>query len=347
MENLLEYNERGIYCPRADVYIDPWRPVSKALVTHGHSDHARRGHESYLCSDLAKPVLQHRLGAKMKISSIPYGESLSINGVNFSFHPAGHVIGSAQIRVEHRGEVWVASGDYKLQDDGISSPFEPVKCHCFITESTFGLPIYQWPQQAEVLEQIHDWWRANQAAGKLSIICCYSLGKAQRLVHNLDDHIGPIYDFGPISKTNAVIRQQGVALKETKQLPADLEETSNRGIVISTSAILKSTWLHKLGPFAVASASGWNMTRKPRWGGATSKGFILSDHADWNALNCAVRETGAERVLVTHGFSASYSRWLREQGLDARILETQYGEEGAGELLPDQSSVGPDQAKGI
>ncbi len=335
---LLVFNDRGIYCPRADVYIDPWKRVRKALVTHGHSDHARYGHASYLCTDLAKPVIQFRLGKRMKIESVSYCEPVIINGVRFSFHPAGHIIGSAQIRVEYKGEVWVASGDYKIQDDGISTAFEPVRCDTFITESTFGLPVYHWKSQSEVFEEIHEWWRGNQSLGILSIICCYSLGKSQRLVHNLDQSIGPVYDYGSIKKTNDVIRAQGVGLKSTYVLPEQFPAgEKQKGLVVATSAILNSEWLKKQGPFAVASASGWMMSRSRNRNRAV-KGFVLSDHADWVGLNQAVQHCGAERVYVTHGFSEPFSRWLKEKGLDARVLETEYGDLGEAELSVDSST---------
>ena len=183
---LLEFNDRGIYCRKADVYLDPWKPVKRALITHGHGDHARWGHEHYLCTTSAGPVIQHRLQLTQQLQTIPYGEIIHINGVNFSFHPAGHIPGSAQIRVEYNGEVWVFSGDYKLQQDNLSEPFEPLKCNVFISESTFGLPIYKWKPQHEVFEEINQWWKKNQADGKISVIAGYALGKAQRILRNID-----------------------------------------------------------------------------------------------------------------------------------------------------------------
>jgi putative mRNA 3-end processing factor len=143
---VLEFTEAGIYCPAADIHIDPWRPVPRALITHGHSDHARPGHGAYLATSGSAPVIRHRLG-DIRLQTIEYGEERQIGGAKFSFHPAGHVPGSAQIRVEVGGEVWVVSGDYKTVDDGLSTPFEPVRCHTFISESTFGLPIYKWTPQ--------------------------------------------------------------------------------------------------------------------------------------------------------------------------------------------------------
>ena len=190
---LLEFTDRGIYCPRAGVYLDPWKPVDKAIITHGHSDHAYAGHTHYLCSVEAMPVVRHRLLLPENIQTLRYGETIAINGVNFSLHPAGHIPGSAQIRVEYKGEVWVFSGDYKLQDDGLSTPFEPLRCHVFITESTFGLPVSKWKNQREVFADINAWWRKNREEGKTSVITGYTLGKSQRILRNVDHAIGKIF----------------------------------------------------------------------------------------------------------------------------------------------------------
>jgi putative mRNA 3-end processing factor len=170
VERLLTFDGKGIYCPKADIHIDPWKKVPRALITHGHSDHARWGMGAYLCTHESVPILNHRLGSNNKIQGINFGESLSINGVKFSFHPAGHVIGSAQIRVEYKDEIWVVSGDYKLANDGISKAYEPVKCHTFITESTFGLPVYKWENQDDIFHKMNQWWRKNKADGRVSVI---------------------------------------------------------------------------------------------------------------------------------------------------------------------------------
>src|SRR5688572_12688334 len=203
--DLLEFTGNGIYCPLADVYLDPWKPVPKALVSHGHSDHASWGHGSYLCTTSAAPVIKHRLNLSGNIQAIDYGKPVIINGVQFSFHPAGHIPGSAQIRVAHHGEVWVFSGDYKLESDGISEAFEPLKCHTFITESTFGLPVYKWKPPREVFDDINQWRRRNQSAGKVSIIAGYALGKSQRILKNVDLSIGKIFVHGAIDSLTQIL----------------------------------------------------------------------------------------------------------------------------------------------
>ncbi|MGZ9410567.1 MAG: DNA ligase-associated DEXH box helicase, partial [Methylocystis sp.] len=170
----------GLYCPPGNFHIDPWRPAALAVITHGHSDHARWGSGAYLCHEDCAPILRRRLG-DVRIETLRYGERRDIGEVRLSLHPAGHVLGSAQVRIEHRGEVWVASGDYKLEADGVRAPFEPVPCDVFITESTFGLPIYRWRPQSEVMADINSWWAENARAGRASVMQAYGLGKAQRL----------------------------------------------------------------------------------------------------------------------------------------------------------------------
>ena len=221
---LIQFTDKGLYVPQADVYIDPWRKVKRALITHGHADHSRYGMDHYLCTHAAKPVIKFRLGSKINIDSVEFGETTTINGVKFSFHPAGHIIGSAQIRVEYKGEVWIVSGDYKTENDGISENFESVKCDTFITESTFGLPVYKWKSQVEVFEDINNWWRENQSEGKTSVLTGYSLGKAQRLLCGLDPSIGKIYTHTAIESINQVLRKQGIQLPHTIKINTHQEK---------------------------------------------------------------------------------------------------------------------------
>lgn len=321
---LLEFTDKGIYCPPAKVYIDPWRPVDRALITHGHSDHSRWGHKYYLSTVSAKPVIRHRLGP-IKIETIPYGERRNINGVNFTFFPAGHIIGSAQIRVEYQGEIWVVSGDYKLEDDGISEAFQPVRCHNFITECTFGLPVYKWQPQSEVFTEINNWWRSNQAEGKVSVLSAYAVGKAQRILHGLDTSIGKIYTHGAIENTNEVIRKQGIALPETIRVTLNVPKKEYPGsLVLATPSALGSPWMKKFGTSSLGIASGWMSLRGARRRRAADRGFVLSDHADWDGLNQAIADTGAERIFVTHGYTDIFRKWLEEQGYDAHVVSTEY-----------------------
>lgn len=326
--DLLTFTEKGIYCPPADVFIDPWKPVNRALITHGHADHSRWGHQHYLCVAEAGPVIRYRLG-KIRLQTIRYGESITINGVKFTFFPAGHIVGSAQIRAQYQGETWVVSGDYKIEDDGLSTPFEPVKCHAFISECTFGLPIYKWKDQATVFDQINQWWRQNQADGKVSVLTAYALGKAQRVLQHLDTSIGRIYTHGAIENTNAILRKQGIALHPTTRVTNELEKKDFIGqMVLATPSAIGSPWMKRFKPVSVAAASGWMQLRGARRRRGVDRGFVLSDHADWEGLNQAIQSTGAERVYVTHGYTDIFRRWLGDQGYDARIVKTEYtGEE--------------------
>ncbi len=329
MSSLIQVTEKGLYCAAADVFIDPWRPVSRALITHAHSDHARRGHAAYLAHHHCVPLLRARLGARIAARGLEYGERLRMNGVDISLHPAGHVLGSAQVRLEYRGEVWVISGDYKLHSDNVAAPFEPVPCHTFVTESTFGLPVYRWPDPARVMRQIDGWWAANQREGVASFLQAYSLGKAQRLLAGLPHVRGPIYVHGSIEQMNAAHLDAGVKLPDCGPPPRLHGGDGPAPLIVGPPSVQGSPWANRFGPISYAAASGWMAVRGVKRRRAADRGFVLSDHADWDGLNEAVRATGAERVYVTHGSSAVYARWLRERyGLDAARLETLFGDDG-------------------
>jgi putative mRNA 3-end processing factor len=336
---LIEFNDRGIYCRKADVYLDPWKPVKRALITHGHGDHARWGHEHYLCTTTAGPVVKHRLQLTHQLQTISFGEIININGVSFSFHPAGHIPGSAQIRVEQNGEVWVFSGDYKLQHDNLSEPFEPLKCHAFISESTFGLPIYRWKPQRDGFVEINQWWQKNQAEGKVSVIAGYALGKAQRILRNIDESIGEIYVHGAIETVTNILRDQDFALPPTIRVTPDMKRKDFDGaLVVCPPSAVGSPWLRRFDPFSLSIASGWMKLRGARRRRGADRGFVLSDHADWDELNIAIRETGAEKVFITHGYSEVFSRWLTETGIETAEVKTQY----EGELSEIVEGADPD-----
>ncbi len=323
-EPVLTVTREGIYCPSGRFHIDPWRPVERALITHAHADHARAGHKLYLCSQACAPVLRHRLGA-IKIETIAYANERQINDVRVSFHPAGHVPGSAQIRVERNGEIWVVSGDYKTEDDGLSEPFEPVLCHTFITESTFGLPHFRWPLQSRTAEELNSWWQTCLAEGKTPILGAYSFGKAQRLLSMLDQSIGPILTHPAIEGTTQVLRHQGYKLPQTQSMAADIDEAPRpNSLVIATPAAMNGKWGSRFGPTSTAFASGWMQTRKARKQRSVDQGFTLSDHADWTGLNAAILATQAQHVLVTHGDARPLAKWLTEQGLSADVLKTDF-----------------------
>lgn len=326
MEPLLHFTDKGIYCPRAGVYIDPWRPVERAIISHGHSDHAYPGHTHYLCTRDAMPVIRHRLYLDdPSIETLQYGEVTSINGVKFSFHPAGHIPGSAQVRVAYNGEVWVFSGDYKIQEDGISAPFEIVRCNVFITESTFGLPVYKWKKQSEVFSDINEWWRGNQAEGKTSVITGYTLGKSQRILRNVDASIGKIFTHGAVDSINKVLRAQGIDLPEAPRVSDEVPKADLKGaLVICPPSAVGSPWVRRFLPYSLGVASGWMKLRGTRRRRGADRGFVLSDHADWDDLNTVVRNTGAEKVFVTHGYSEIFAHWLNTQGIEAHEVKTRF-----------------------
>ncbi|MGV8984972.1 MAG: ligase-associated DNA damage response exonuclease [Cypionkella sp.] len=311
---LLVATKQGLYCPAGDFHIDPMGRVPRALVTHGHSDHAARGMGAYLCTHQALPVIRHRLG-KITAEGIAYGEPRRIGGVTVSFHPAGHVPGSAQIRVERAGEVWVASGDYKTAPDALCEPFEPVRCDTFLTECTFGLPIFQWQPEAEVLAEIARWWQKNAAEGRTSVLLAYSFGKAQRLMAGLQG-LGPLCTHPVVEDITAILRGQGYALPPT--LPLLGAPPPKGALVIATPNAMASEWALGLGPHVTGAASGW-MTLAARRKG-TAAAFTLSDHADWPGLNAAVAATGATQVLTMHGYTGPFSQWLSSKGLQSGVI---------------------------
>lgn len=328
MPDLLTLTKRGLYCAAGDFHVDPWRGVDRAVITHGHADHARAGSAAYLCAAAGVGILKSRLGSKISVRGVPYGDAVDMNGVKVSFHGAGHVLGSAQVRVEHRGEVWVASGDYKTQDDGVSGAFEPVACDTFITESTFGLPVYRWPEQSAVVAEINRWWQGNRELGRTSVLFAYSLGKAQRILGAVDPSIGPIHVHSAVAKINAAYAAEGVKLPPVNVSKKAPDRAAAEGaLVVTPAAADDSAWLRCFGEPARAFASGWMRVRGGRRWQNLERGFVMSDHVDWPGMIGAIKETGAERILVTHGYSGPTVRYLREQGWDADELETRFGEE--------------------
>jgi putative mRNA 3-end processing factor len=330
---LIAPGARGLYCAAGDFYIDPWEPVDRAVITHAHGDHARLGSASYLCAARGLPVLRTRLGEEAAIEGLRYGETRDINGVKVSLHPAGHVLGSSQVRVEHGGEVWVVSGDYKLDPDPTCEPFEPVRCHTFITESTFGLPIYRWRRPDETFAKVDTWWRANAQAERASVLFGYAFGKAQRILASVDASIGPIVVHGAVEALNRGYRECGVRLPETRMV-TDFESKKDfaGALVVAPPSAQSSPWLKRFGDYSDAFASGWMAIRGARRRRAVDQGFVLSDHADWPSLNRAIAATGAQRVFVTHGTSLPLVQWLTERGLEAHGMKTEFeGEAGAEE----------------
>lgn len=328
---LLHTTDRGLYCPAGDFYVDPWRPVPRAVVTHAHADHARWGCDSYLAARPGAPVLQMRLGREANIDFVRYGESTSIGGVDVSLHPAGHMLGSAQVRLEHRGRVAVVTGDYKLGDeDPTCQAWQPVRCDVLVTESTFGLPIYRWPPQADVFDQINQWWRANRDAQRCSVLYGYAVGKSQRLLAGLDATIGPIYTHGAVEKGTQAYRDGGVALPATTaatSLPRSPRPNFAGAMVVAVPSAHGTPWMRRFGKVRTAMASGWMAIRGPRRRRALDRGFVLSDHVDWPSLLSAIDACDPETVWVTHGYSAAAARYLNELGRHAQPIETPFRSE--------------------
>jgi putative mRNA 3-end processing factor len=310
----IEVRQAGLYCAAGGFYIDPCEPVERAVVTHAHSDHARPGSAAYLATRAGEALLRARIGPEGAIQALEYGERVNMDGVTVSLHPSGHMLGSAQVRIEHGGEVWVISGDYKLAPDPTCARFEPLRCHTFVTESTFALPIFRWPAESAVVAAIQDWWRANQQAEKTSVLFAYPLGKAQRVLASIDAAIGPIHAHASVEAYSRLYRQQGIALPE-------MGEPSKGSLILAPPSAIGSAWLKAFGPISTAMASGWMRIRGTRRRRSLDRGFVLSDHADWPALLRAIDETGAESVWVTHGYRAPLARWLEESGRRAVPVE--------------------------
>lgn len=327
-KSLLSFNSSGIYCEQADIYIDPWKPVKKAIITHAHSDHARLGNQYYLSHRDSASILKLRLGNDIVLETVDYGERFTINNVHFSLHPAGHIIGSAQIRVEFNNEVWVVSGDYKLQNDNFCPPFESVKCNNFITESTFGLPIYKWKPQQEVFREMKEWWIENIAAAKTTILMGYALGKMQRIIKNIGDFPGPVYCHGAIYNVNEQLRLAGFDLPYIPPVNSVSDrKLFKEALILAPSSVLNSPYLRRFSNYSTGYCSGWRAVRGAKNRRGVDRGFVLSDHVDWPELNLAVRECGAENVYATHGYTSVFAKWLGEQGIHAAEVKTLYGDE--------------------
>jgi putative mRNA 3-end processing factor len=331
---MLQLNENGLYCEAGEFYIDPWASVDRAIITHAHGDHARWGSRAYLAASEGERVLRTRLGVDAHLTTLAWGENVDMQGVRVSLHPAGHILGSAQVRVEHRGEVWVVSGDYKTDEDPTCRPFELVRCHCFITESTFGLPIYRWRPQEELFAEIRDWWRANRDAGIVSVLFVYALGKAQRILAGLlDADIGPIYTHGAVERLTRDYRDAGVALPMTTHATSKPKGHNYAGsLILAPPSANGSMWMRRFGEYSSAFASGWMQIRGTRRRRALDRGFALSDHADWPALLHTIQATGAEHVWVTHGYREPLVRFLEEKGISARAIASKWEGELEGDV---------------
>jgi len=317
----------GLFCPAGGFHVDPWGPVDRALITHVHGDHARPGSQAYLCAEPSRQLLERRFGSEVRVEALPYGEAIRLGEVRVSFHPAGHILGSAQIRIELQrgaGGVWVVAGDYKRAADPTCAPFEPVTCDTFVTESTFGLPIYRWDRTEAVVGEILEWWEENRRNLRTSALFCYTLGKAQRILAELarvTDRAAFVH--GAMLPMIAAYRDAGVRMIATSSVTEQPKGRKFAGeLVLAPLSARGTPWMRRLGEHSDAFASGLMRVRGVRRQRAFDRGFVLSDHADWPALLATIAETGAARVLATHGHAEPLARHLREQGLDAGVMRT-------------------------
>lgn len=318
---MIQPTPNGLYCPAGDFYIDPRWPVDRAVITHAHADHARPGSRGYLCAAPCRRLLRERLGPEARIESLAYGEVRTIGTGRLSLHPAGHILGSARVRIVVDGVTTVVSGDYKTDLDPTCAPLETLHCHELISESTFGLPLFRWPPPAQVMAEINGWWAENAARGQTSVLLAYALGKAQRILAGLDAAIGPILVHGAVEKINEIYRTEGVRLPETIPFSAAGDKSRRRGaIIIAPPSALHSTWMRPLAGAVTAFVSGWMLLRHHRLRRGVDRGFVLSDHADWNGLMATIAASGAERIGLVHGYETEMARWLTEQGYRARVL---------------------------
>ena len=335
---MLTETSSGLWCAAGRFHIDPWEPVERAVITHAHGDHARPGSAAYLCASPCAPLLRRRFGSDCTIQSLPYGEPITLGDARLSFHPAGHVLGSAQVRIESSDGVWVVAGDYKRAPDPTCAPFEPVRCEVFVTESTFGLPIYRWDASETVIADLAVWWSSNRDAGRTSVLFCYTIGKAQRVLAELmrvTDRT--IYVHGMMVGMIETYRQSGVQM-----LPvAPVIERSGRSraqyqtfageLVLAPLSARGTPWMRRLGDVSDAFASGLMRVRGVRRQRGYDRGFVLSDHADWPALLHTIEETGANRVLATHGHAEPLARYLLQQGFDSGVIRTAWEGEPTGD----------------
>lgn len=322
MSALVVASAAGLYCPAGDFHIDPVKKVPRAVLTHAHADHARPGMGQYWAARPGEGLLKIRLGRNAPLSSLDYGERLQLGSATVSLHPAGHVLGSAQVRIEVAGEVWVVSGDYKRCPDPSCAPFEPVPCDTFVTEASFARPDFQWQPPVVVMREIFDWWRQCQAEGRAAVLFCYALGKAQRILAELAVLTNETVLLHPaMTPLVKAYRQAGVAMLATEPVGDRPRGTSFAGrLVLAPPGAGGTPWMRRFAPYSTALASGWMQLQGTPRRAAYERGFVLSDHSDWPGLIRSIEETGARQVLVMHGRSEALVAHLRERGIAAAAL---------------------------
>ena len=299
MADLITLTDRGLYCQAGDFYIDAWKPAHRTFVTHGHGDHAHNGMGEYWCAQDSAAILRWRLG-EQNYHCLQYGEPRSFGDTTVSLHPAGHILGSAQVRVEHQGEVWVFTGDFKRDPDPTCAPYEVVPCDVFICEATFAYPIYAWPRIEDEIDRLVQWVQQCASDGKAALLYAYSLGKAQRVLAHLKDRLPePVLLHGGMVRGVHVYRDAGVAMVDTMPFLDVAPDTPLAGrLVLAPPSAQNSAWTKRLKAYEHAMASGWMQVRGNRRRRNVQRGFVISDHADWHSLIATIRETGARRVLA-------------------------------------------------
>jgi len=323
MDIPLKVLEQGLFCTAGEFFIDAWKPVPVCIVTHAHGDHAYQGHGLYIATKETLLIIHKRFGYEVPSKSVEYGEKFKMGKAWVSLHPAGHILGSSQIRIETANELTVVSGDYKRSFDATCQPFEVIKCDIFVTESTFALPIYQWPTEETILQQINEWWEENAANDHPSVLFCYSLGKAQRIMSLLANQKDKtIYLHGAVLSCSELYQQLGIEMVSFKPVSENAKgSTFSKDLILAPPSAIGTPWLKRFPSCRLAFASGWMEVRGVRRRKALDRGFILSDHADWNALIQTIEETEAKIILTTHGNAALLAQFLREtKNLDAREL---------------------------
>jgi putative mRNA 3-end processing factor len=326
-EPLVTVNEKGLYCPPGDFYIDPWQPAPQAVITHAHADHLRHGSAVYILARPGEGIARTRLGGDRQIRAIDYGSRLQLGATTISLHPAGHILGSSQVRIEHEGRVWLVSGDFKRQPDPTCAAYEPMACDVFISEATFALPVYRWPATAQVIEEIVRWWRSNRERGLASVLFCYALGKAQRVLAELRAFTDePVFVHGSVDSMVGVYRRAGVSMLPTQSVGNERRDYQG-ALILAPPAAAGTPWMRRFGEHATGFCSGWMRVRGDRRRRGYDRGFVISDHADWEALTETCKGSSARQVLLTHGYSDALARYLREQGLETSALQTGYGAE--------------------
>jgi putative mRNA 3-end processing factor len=318
---LVTATQRGLYCPAGDFYIDPAKPVQTAVVTHAHGDHLRAGSARILLAAPGLGIARKRLNDARNVVAMEYGMPFTLGPVTLSLHPAGHILGSAQVRLEHDGEVWVVSGDYKRQADPTCAPFEPLQCDVFVSETTFGQPHFVWPDTAAVVGNIVRWWQINRERGRNSVLFCYALGKAQRVLAEMLRHTRePVHVHGEIGTLVEVYRTAGIDMVPTIPVTATSAAELRGALVMATPTMSRSSWLRRLGAGTRAFCSGWMLLEGESQRRGYDMGFVVSDHADWPALVSTCQDSGAQRILLMHGRTDRLAAHLMELGLDAAPL---------------------------